>query len=116
MTDYTYTVARLISEIRGYVPSLRIGQILVNACGMPGAGGDPFYVEDEDLVAGLEEFRDLCMKQDDARRNGSKPARLDADRTAKPLTELVRRIAPEDMGKCQDMSQANTYRRRKEDK
>jgi hypothetical protein len=40
----------------------------------------------------------------------SEPARLDEDGIAKPLTELVRRIASEDIGKCVDRSYANTYR------
>jgi hypothetical protein len=43
----------------------------------------------------------------------SKPARLDKEGIAKPLTELVRRIAPKDMGKCQNMAEPNTYRPRR---
>jgi hypothetical protein len=37
-------------------PDWRLGQLVVNACGVPGrrdGGPDPFYIEDEALLEGL---------------------------------------------------------------
>jgi hypothetical protein len=43
-----YKIASLIAQLRNEFPSLRIGQIIVNAC------GDPYYISDEDMVLLLE--------------------------------------------------------------
>lgn len=67
-----YMILELVAKIWTLCPDLRLGQLILNAIEEAGFNGDPFYCEDDRLVAGLERTLERIRAAAPERREGER--------------------------------------------